>query len=128
MTYEVWQGCNNRLIFARAARRTLQLPWLRYLIANWGFCRRAGKVTFRVGSSGDIMKKPTRAARATAKPRAKPRMAVRMLSTAAPKGCCTIESPAAPDRQVPGITKAECDAIANAHPDTVTHWVEGACA
>jgi hypothetical protein len=45
-----------------------------------------------------------------------------------PTGCCIIEAPAVPDRQVEGLTKSECDAIANAHPGTVTHWVEGRCA
>jgi hypothetical protein len=46
----------------------------------------------------------------------------------APKGCCTIESPGAPDRDVGGLTQAECAAIENAHPDSVTHWVKGSCA
>jgi hypothetical protein len=44
------------------------------------------------------------------------------------KGCCTIVSPGAPDRDVPGLTKAECDAIENAHPGSATHWVKGSCA
>jgi len=49
-------------------------------------------------------------------------------ASAAPKGCCTIESPGAPDRDVSGLTEAECGAIQNAHPGTVTHWVKGSCA
>jgi hypothetical protein len=43
-------------------------------------------------------------------------------------GCCTISSPGAPDRHVPGITKAECNAIENAHPGSATQWVKGSCA
>jgi hypothetical protein len=45
-----------------------------------------------------------------------------------PTGCCTIEAPGVADRQIEGLTQTECDAIANSHPGTVTHWVEGSCA
>jgi hypothetical protein len=67
------------------------------------------------------------------KRRAKPKIPVlraasSMAAAAAPKGCCTIESPGGPDRQVEGITKAECDAIQNAHAGTVTQWNPGSCA
>ncbi len=49
-------------------------------------------------------------------------------AAAAPKGCCTISAPAAPDRDIPGVTQAECNAIANAQPGAVAHWVKGSCA
>jgi hypothetical protein len=45
----------------------------------------------------------------------------------APKGCCIISAPNVPDRAIPGVTQAECIAIANAHPGSVGHWVEGEC-
>jgi hypothetical protein len=43
-------------------------------------------------------------------------------------GCCTISAPGIPDRDIPGITKAECEAIANRQPGAVAHWVKGECA
>jgi len=49
-------------------------------------------------------------------------------ASAVAKGCCTIESPGAADRDVGNVTQAECTAIQNAHPGSVTHWVKGSCA
>jgi hypothetical protein len=43
------------------------------------------------------------------------------------KGCCIIAAPNVPDRAIPGVTQAECTAIANAHPGSVGHWVAGEC-
>ena len=51
-----------------------------------------------------------------------------LKASAAPKGCCTISSEGAPDRDIPNITEAECDAIAIAHPESATHWEKGSCA
>jgi kumamolisin len=45
-----------------------------------------------------------------------------------PKGCCTISAPSVPDRDIPGVTESECNAIANAQPGAVAHWVSGECA
>jgi kumamolisin len=49
-------------------------------------------------------------------------------ASGAPTGCCTIAAPGQRDRDVPGVTEAECEAIANAQPGAVPHWVQGACA
>jgi hypothetical protein len=46
----------------------------------------------------------------------------------APTGCCTISAPGVADRVIPGITREECKAIANAQLDAADHWVEGDCA
>lgn len=54
--------------------------------------------------------------------------ASRLKAAAAPKGCCVIETEGAPDRNIPNLTEAECDAIQTAHPDTATHWFQGDCA
>ena len=43
-------------------------------------------------------------------------------------GCCTIAAPGLPDRDIPNVTEAECDAIANLQPGAVAHWVSGSCA
>ena len=74
---------------------------------------------------------PASHAATAAKPAAKLRSKaaiVAVAASAAPKGCCTIESPDGPDRDIPGLTEAECRAIQNAHPGTVTHWQKGSCA
>jgi hypothetical protein len=61
--------------------------------------------------------------------KAKKAKTAKMKAAAAhPKGCCTIAAPGVPDRDIPGVTKAECDAIADAHPGSVANWVEGSCA
>jgi hypothetical protein len=50
-------------------------------------------------------------------------------AAAAPLGCCTItQAGVIPDQQIPNITRAECEAIANARLGAVFHWVEGDCA
>lgn len=46
----------------------------------------------------------------------------------APKGCCTISAPGVADRDIPGVTESECNAIANTQPGAVAHWVSGECA
>ena len=46
----------------------------------------------------------------------------------APKGCCTIVTGNAPNRQIPGLTEAECNAIEDRLPGTATQWNPGACA
>jgi hypothetical protein len=80
------------------------------------------------------MKKPRKSAkkpRATAgRSRAKKIEAAIFAKTAAaaPKGCCTVSQPGAADRDIPGLTKAECNAIEGAHPGSVTHWIQGSCA
>jgi hypothetical protein len=79
------------------------------------------------------MKKPSKAAGRPQKASEKTMRAVKITPTkrsakAYVKGCCTIVSPGAPDRDVAGVTKAECDAIENAHPGSATHWVKGSCA
>jgi hypothetical protein len=51
-----------------------------------------------------------------------------MMAAAFPKGCCTITAPGVKDRQIPGVTQAECNSIAATHPGSVGQWVEGACA
>jgi hypothetical protein len=52
----------------------------------------------------------------------------RKQAAAHPKGCCTISAPNVADRDIPGVTSTECDAIAAAHSGSVAHWVEGECA
>lgn len=68
------------------------------------------------------MKRPSKAARGATPAKSK------QTAAAAPKGCCTITSDDGPDREIEGVTKAECDAIANAHPGSYSQWVPGACA
>jgi hypothetical protein len=83
------------------------------------------------------MKKPKQTSsiqeeRSTKPPAVKRRRRRKPLSdipaAAAAKGCCTIESPGAPDRDIPGLSQAECDSIQDAHRGNVTHWNPGACA
>jgi hypothetical protein len=62
------------------------------------------------------------------KRKAPSKAASKQPASAAAKGCCTIESPGGPDRDVENITQAECTAIQNAHQGSVTHWVKGSCA
>jgi kumamolisin len=54
--------------------------------------------------------------------------AVSAAAAADSTGCCTISAPGVPDRDIPGVTQAECDAIANSQPGAVAHWVKGSCA
>lgn len=49
-------------------------------------------------------------------------------AAAAPKGCCTISQPNRADTDFPSLTEAQCNAIANAIPDGVAHWIAGSCA
>jgi hypothetical protein len=48
---------------------------------------------------------------------------------AAPTGCCTIHiENVIPDRQIPNVTRDQCEAIAAGIPGAVAHWDPGDCA
>ena len=93
--------------------------------------RKAGKAKKPVKASKQVKARKAKKAKVAGKPRmtaALPQAATTRAAAAHPKGCCTIAAPSVPDRDSSGVTEAECNAIANAHPGSVANWVEGSCA